>query len=409
MQDSKLRITDVEVLNLRAEYPPELRFRYSGGICTGRITSLVRVSTEGGLVGWGTVYSHPKLIRVILEEHLKPFLLGEDALEIDRLWGMMYTLTRWYGQKGVAISALGAVDIALWDLKGKALGKPVSELLGAGQRSVPAYASGLLWKEDVQDLEIEARDHMEAGFQGVKMRLGRGQAYDLAALEAVRRGVGSHGDVMVDGSQRYSMETAIWLSPHLVEKGVVYFQEPFPPEEMDNYVMLRRKTQIPLAAGENEFGVRGFQEWVRAEALDILQPDVCRSGGITEVLRIGQMAAEVEIPIITHTWSDALAIIANAHVVAALPNGKMVEVDQTGNPFVEELLIEPLDIHNGQLHLSDTPGLGVEPNLECIEKYSFPPGQAMPDGLYSDLIFGPDYRITPPLYEMDSEGDSNSE
>jgi len=386
MPGSKLRIAEIEVLNLRADYPHEFRFRYSGGVCTGRVTSLVRVTTEDGMVGWGTTYSYPKLVQIILEDHLKPFLLGEDPLEIEELWEKMYKLTRWYGQKGVAISALGAVDIAFWDLRGKALAKPVYELLGANREAVPAYASGLFWKDDVEDLASEARGHMKRGFQGVKMRLGRGQAYDLAALKAVRSAVGPDGDVMVDGSQRYTLEMAEWLGKHLVEQGVGYFQEPFPPEEMDEYVLLREKTSIPLAAGENEFGVRDFHSWIQAGALDILQPDVCRAGGITEVLRIGHMAA--------------LAIIANAHVVAALPNGRMVEVDQTGNPFVEQLLTEPLEIHKGQLHLSDKPGLGVEPNLEFIEQFRMPPDRDLPDGLYSDLIFGSDYLIKPTPYEM---------
>jgi D-galactarolactone cycloisomerase len=400
MPKEKLRIGEIEVINLCFEYPENLRFRYSGGVCTGRLTSLVRVIAENGLTGWGTAYSYPKLVSIIIEEHLKPFLIGKDLSSLDSLWEQMYKLTRWYGRKGVAISAIGALDIAFWDLHGKMVGKPVYKLLGAERDAVPAYASGLFWQDDVTMLEQEARRHMNHGFYGVKLRLGRGQAYDQAALDAAYSGVGSDGAVMVDGSQRYTMETAEWLGQLLAEKKAVFFQEPFPPEDIDRYVELRQRVHVPLAAGENEFGVQGFRELLQNGALDILQPDVCRAGGITEVWRIATLAHKKNIPIATHTWSDALAIIANAHVVAALPNGMMVEVDQTGNQFVEDLLIEPFCIKNGLLYLPEAPGLGVDIDMNFVDRMRLSEEQGPLDGLYSDLIFGAKYLISPTPYEL---------
>jgi D-galactarolactone cycloisomerase len=326
--------------------------------------------------------------------------MGQEISSLNELWEQMYKLTRWYGRKGVAISAIGALDIAFWDLLGKTLGKPVYKLLGADRNAIPAYASGLFWQDDVRMLEQEARRHMDHGFYGVKMRLGRGQAYDQAALDAVYIGVGSKGAVMVDGSQRYSTETAEWLGKLLADKNAVFFQEPFPPEDIDRYVDLRQRIKVPLAAGENEFGVQGFRELLQNGALDILQPDVCRAGGITEVVRIAALANEQNIPIATHSWSDALAIIANAHVVAAASNGMMIEIDQTGNPFVEELLVESLHIKDGLLHLPLGPGLGVDVDMNVVQRLRREDEQEPLDGLYSDLIFGARYLTPPTPYDL---------
>ena len=148
-----MKITDIQVTNLVFSYPGSRGFRYAGGVATGRVTSLVHVFTDEKIVGLGAGYSHPELLRTIIEGHLKPHLLGKDPQKTDSLWELMYRLTRWYGRKGVAMSALGALDIAFWDVRGKEAGKPISELLGSSRSSVPAYASGLLWQDDMSDLQ----------------------------------------------------------------------------------------------------------------------------------------------------------------------------------------------------------------------------------------------------------------
>src|SRR5207247_4491767 len=168
-------------------------------------------------------------------------------------------------------------------------------LLGAERDWSPAYASGLFWTDDVDELEAEARRHVERGFRRVKMRLGRNPEYDLAAVDATRRGAGGGNDVIVDGSHRYSPERAEWMGNELAARGVFWFEEPFPPEELDAYVALRPKIGVPLAAGENDFGVQEFRELIRAGALDIVQPDACRAGGTSETVRIGQLARDAAL------------------------------------------------------------------------------------------------------------------
>jgi L-alanine-DL-glutamate epimerase-like enolase superfamily enzyme len=394
-----MRIERIEVLNLRFDYPGEAGFRYAGGAVTSRVTSLLRVHTDGRHIGIGAAYSHPDLVKLILERHLAPHLVGRDPAEVEQLWDLMYGLTRWYGRKGVAISALGGLDIALWDLRGKAAGKPIYELLGAKRNQVPAYASGLFWTDHPGELEREAGEHIAHGFRRVKMRLGRDPDYDLTAVDAAKRGAGKGNDVIVDGSHRYSLERAEWMGGELAARGVFWFEEPFPPEEIDAYTALRPRIDVPLAAGENDFGVQGFRELIRAGALDIVQPDCCRAGGITECLRIGQMANDAKLGVATHTWSDAVALVANAHLVAALPNGITVEVDRTGNPCIDEILVEPLRIEGGQLLLDRAPGLGVELDDQVVSRLAAAYGESMADGNYSDLTFGREYHTVAPPFE----------
>ena len=399
-----MRIEDVEVITLRFDYPHGHGFTYAGGLVTSRVTSLVRVRTDSGLVGLGAAYSHPDLVRIIIEGNLRAHLIGEDPLQVEALWDKMYGLTRWYGRKGAAVSAIGGIDIALWDLRGKAKGQPVYRLLGGDRGVAPAYASGLFWHDDVSAVEREAARHRQRGFRRVKMRLGRSEAYDVAAVAAARRGVGADGDVMVDGSHRYTAEVAERMGRVLAEHRVFWFEEPFPPEDLDAYVALRPKLTVPLAAGENEFGTQGFREILRAGAVDIAQPDACRTGGITESMRVARMAAEYGVRIAPHTWSDAVALMANAHVVAAIPHGVTVEVDQTGNPSIDDLLTEPLRIEDGQLLLPDAPGLGIELNEATVQRLTVPSSQFMLDGNYSDFVFGRQHYSVPPPYETTVAG-----
>jgi D-galactarolactone cycloisomerase len=395
-----MRIEHIEVINLCFEYPEEKGFRYAGGTATGRLTSIVRVMTNRGHVGVGAAYSHPDIVRLVIEHHLRPLLLGADPREVEDLWTFMYRQTRWYGRKGAALSALGALDTAFWDLRGKDRGMSVARMLGAERTQVPAYASGLLWSDDVQTLADEAIGHVDNGYRRVKMRLGRDEAYDVAAVKAVRRAVGSEIDVMVDGSMRYSVEVAERIGNVLAAENVFWFEEPFEPDELDQFVALRDRVTIPLAAGENEFGYSGFRELLRVGAVDIVQPDACRAGGITECVRVGQLAVEYGAAVATHTWSDAVALTANAHVIASLPNGITVEVDRTSNPFIDELLIEPITVVDGLLTIPSGPGLGIELNEQILERFRTQDSVPVADGNYSDLVFGqPHLRAAPPYAE----------
>lgn len=398
-----MRIDHVEVLSLQHDYPPERRFRYAGGTCTGRLTSLVLVRTDTGHVGVGSAYSHPGLVQLVVERQLAAPLRGEDPRDVERLWQKMYELTRWYGRKGAAMTAVGAVDTALWDLRGQSLGKPVWKLLGGERASCPAYASALLWKDDVRQLAAEAESHLARGFRRMKMRLARSEDYDVAAVEAVRAAIGLDHDLMVDASMRYSPAIARRMGQFLAEQRVFWYEEPFAPEDLDAYAALRGTVGVRLAAGENEFGVQGFRELIRGQCVDIVQPDASRCGGISEVARVAELASTAGLPFAPHSWSDAVAVVANAQVVAAR-QGLTVEIDRTGNPFVDDLLIEPLIVRDGLLSLSDRPGLGIELDHEWIERHRMSDPLRVPDGSYSDMAFGPNLFAPVPPYRERHEG-----
>jgi L-alanine-DL-glutamate epimerase-like enolase superfamily enzyme len=383
-----MKIDHLETIHLRYEYADG--FTYAGGTCTARVTSLVLVHTDSGQVGVGAAYSHPGLIELIVKQQLEPFLVGQDPTQVESLWGLMYRLTRWYGRKGAAMTAIGAIDTALWDLRGQARGKPVWQLLGGDQPKCPAYASALLWKAP-DELAGEAAALIEKGFRRVKMRLGRDADFDIAAVQAVRRAIGPDNDVLVDGSMRYNPQTARELASVLEANNVFWLEEPFEPEDLDLYSALREEINVPLAAGENEFGAQGFRELIRTAAVDIVQPDASRCGGISEVKAVADLAQAAGLRVASHTWSDAVAIMANAHVISTLPHGITVEVDQTGNPFVEELLVEPLEIRDGVLQLSNAAGLGVALNRDVIERYRLKDPMTLPAGAYSDMVFGREF------------------
>jgi D-galactarolactone cycloisomerase len=398
-----MKIDRIEAINLIHNYPESDKFQYGGGICDGRLTTLILVHTDNDQVGIGSVYSHPGLVYLIVRDQLGPLLRGEDPADVDRLWEIMYGLTRWYGRKGAAMSAIGGIDTALWDLRGKALGKPVWKLLGGELSTCPAYASGLLWKDDVDELAEEAVKYIDRGFRRVKMRLARSEEYDKAAVRAVRDAIGPDNDVIVDASMRYHPDLARRMGKFFVQQGVFWYEEPFAPENIDAFVALRRGVGIPLAAGENEFGLQGFRELIHAGAVDIVQPDASRCGGISEVWKVGKLAQDHNIPFGTHSWSDAIAVVANAQVVSAMPNGISVEIDQMNNPFVNDLLIEPLSVVNGQLKLSDAPGLGVELDMEVVKRLRMADPLHIPNGVYSDMMFGKEnFPSTLPYLEMET-------
>lgn len=383
-----MKIDRLETIHLCFEY--DEGFTYAGGTCSARVTTLVLVHTDTGAVGIGSGYSHPGLMELVLQHQLAPFLQGEDPTQVEALWEKMYRITRWYGRKGAAMTAIGALDTALWDLRGQAAGQPVWRLLGGQRSTCPAYASALLWN-DVDALAAEAARHIENGFRRVKMRLGRSSEYDVAAVQAVRQAIGPDNDMLVDGSMRYNNQTAREMAAQLETHSAFWFEEPFEPENLEAFTSLRQDVRVPLAAGENEFGLQGFKELIRNQAVDIVQPDASRCGGITETKRVADAAQAAGLRVATHSWSDALAIVANAHVISNAPNGITVEVDQTGNPLVEQLLNEPLEISDGQLALSEAPGLGVSLNQAAIESHRLSDPFNLANGSYSDMVFGPDF------------------
>ncbi|GAB4340010.1 MAG: mandelate racemase/muconate lactonizing enzyme family protein [Candidatus Abyssubacteria bacterium] len=404
-----MKIDHVETIHLYFEYPEGKSFSTPAGPVKGRMTTLVRVHADNGLTGIGSAYAHPAMVEAAIQ-HLAPLLEGRavtdteyDPLsqfmrgddQIARLWRGMYVWTRWSGRKGAAMVALGGVDQALWDLRGQAEGKPVWQLLGGTTSKCPAYASGLLYGNPPDRVAELAAQLVEKGFRRVKMRIGYSWEYDIAAVRAVRSAIGPTADLMADGTWRFDLESARRTARELVANRVFWFEEPFEADDLDTYVALRGTIGLPLAAGENEFGFEGFRELIRVGAVDIVQPDASRCGGISEVVKVARCARTAGLRFAPHSWCDPVAVISNAHVVASHDNGITVEVDQTGNRFIEELLGVPLTVKDGMLDLGNRPGLGIALDPAALERFRVASPGDIPEGNHCDIILGPPTVLQP--------------
>jgi D-galactarolactone cycloisomerase len=284
-----MKITDVEVIVLR--HPLSRPFGFSQWWFEARTCCLVRVATDAGLVGWGECYGPPEPIKAVIDAVYAPLILrGADPFDNEVLWERMYNRMRDYGQKGVAVAAIAGVDIALWDLKGKAVGLPVCKLLGGVFRDrVQAYATGMYFTETDDlpaALAAEAAGYVAQGFRAVKLKVGLGLAADRANVRAVRAATGDGVTLMADANHAYDPKEAIRLGRVLEEHGVYWFEEPVPPEDIAGYIEVKAALDLAVAGGESEYTRWGFRELLGRRAVDIVQPDTCGAGGLTECKRI---------------------------------------------------------------------------------------------------------------------------
>jgi D-galactarolactone cycloisomerase len=266
---------------------------------------------------------------------------------------------------------MSGVDIALWDILGKVRGLPLYELLGGKRRDkVPVYATAL-YPEEPLKVASRARAFVEQGFHGVKIKVGFDLAQDIEIVRAVRQEVGKDFVVMTDANQGYNVEVALRAWEGFAEFGVFWLEEPLFVEDIEGHARLREQGKIPIAVGENLQTRYAFENFVVRRAVDFLQPDVARAGGITEVLKIAGLAAARKVPISFHTWGDAVALAASVHLSAAIPESMVMELDYTYNPLRAELLREPFELRNGYLYPPDGPGLGIEVNPEALQRFAF--------------------------------------
>lgn len=375
-----MKIVDVKVHLMQAEL--EKPFGFSQWWFHRRGAMIVEVTTDDGLVGWGEAYGPPEATGAIVEKLYKPLAVGKDPFQAGVLWEDLYNRFRDYGQKGVMIAALSGLDIALWDLMGKALGVPVYKLLGGAFRSeVAAYATGLYLKEaeDIpKALAREAECHVEAGFKAIKMKIGYGYERDVPYVKAVRDAIGPGAALMVDANHAYDASTAIKVGRSLEAFEIGWFEEPVPPEDIQGYIEVKKALSIPIAGGECEYTRWGFRELLSRRAVDIVQPDTCSAGGLSECKKIVAMASAWNTRYLPHVWGSGIALAANLHLIATIPPASMsanpiepiFEYDTTENPFRTELLVEPIIPHNGSLEVPQGPGLGIDVDRKVLVRYS---------------------------------------
>ena len=304
-----------------------------------------------------------------------------DALDHETVWQRMYVRSLDYARRGVLLAALSAIDIALWDIRGKYFGQAVSSLLG-GKKSkfIRPYATGLYFTrdEDLQEkLVQEALSYKKQGFRGIKMKVGLGIEKDTANIKAIREAIGGDADLMIDANHAYSVKEALQLCKKIEELSISWFEEPVSPEHYNGYRELREKTDIPIAGGECEYLRHGFLQLFNSRSVDIAQPDICASGGITEVKRIASMADTFGVELVPHSWGTGIALHAALHLVSNLdplpgrmtPPAPWMELDRTENAL-RDVLTEPVLIPaDGLLEVPDKAGLGVEVNEQALHQF----------------------------------------
>ena len=345
---------------------------------------LVRVVTDDGLVGWGEAHSPPipRVAQVLIEDLFTPQLIGRDPLAIDAIWDGLYASMRLRGYStGVMLEALAGVDIALWDLAGKALGKPIYTLLGGPYRTrIPAYHSGVPGG-NVEARVAEARKIVEAGFSAMKTSIGRAPLdEDLdgveAIVETVRGASGGKADVLVDAHGVYDARSATQAGRRRERMGVGWLEDPLPPEDVEGYAALCAALDLPVASGETECNRWQFEEKLRRRASDVILPDVCRAGGISEGRKIALIADVHNVPWCVHaSISTAVHLMAGLHLAAATPNFLLCEYPSSfkSSALANELFRGLPKPEGGFFQLSDAPGLGLEMDEDVMKHHVLDP------------------------------------
>ena len=373
-----MKIAAIETFDLAC--PLERPFGWSQGWLDQRSTTLVKVTADDGLVGWGEGAAAS-----LIDGLLAPLLIGQDPMDRAGLWERMFhALYNGNNAVGLAGSALSALDIALWDLAGKATGLPVCALLGGKVRDkVAVYATGLYYTEgEFPDrLLDEARGYVAAGFKGMKTKVGGlSIAEDVARVRALRDAIGPDIHLMVDANEAYNATTAIRLGQQLADLDLVWFEEPVNAQDLDAYLEVKAALPMAIAGGENLRTRYEFKPYLTRRAYDIVQPDIMHCGGITEMQRICAMANACGIQVNPHVWGSPVMIAATLHLAATLPpcppahnaqpymQEPVMELDRTPSAIRQELCAVPFDQEDSFVRVPTGPGLGIEVDEEVVER-----------------------------------------
>lgn len=359
----------------------EQSFCYSQLWYNSRTIMILEIITEDGISGFGEAFGNAFINQSIIEHAYAPKLIGQHIFDSGKIWDTLYNLLRDNGQKGSCIETLSAVDNALWDLKGKYTHMPVYQLLGGARRKrIMPYATGLYHSKSAtleKDLVEEAVSYVEAGFRAVKMKIGFGVQDDIHMVKQVRNAIGGNIDLMVDANHAYNALTATKLAREIEQYNISWFEEPVPPEDIEGYKQVKNATTIPLSGGEAEFTSYGFKRLVDERAVDILQPDCCVTGGLSEFLKIVTLAKIQNIQCFPHVWGTGIAVAVGLNAAFAMPdfpeslNPSEVyfELDRTPNIFREQISKKKLVIKDGYIDLPQYEGLGLDIDRELIKKY----------------------------------------
>lgn len=345
-----------------------------------RCICLVKITASNGQYGWGEAYGPATMVEAGIKL-LEPTVLGENPLENEVIWNKMYRKTLDFSRRGVYMASVSAIDIAIWDLKGKILGLPISTLLGGAHRTkIKPYATGLYFTDHenpAKTFKEEAELYISQGFKAMKMKVGLGIKEDVKNVAYIRKIIGPDIQLMVDSNHAYTFREAVELARKIEKYDISWFEEPLSPEFYHQYRELRQRTTIPISGGECEYLRFGFQQLIENKSVDIIQPDICASGGLTEAKRIAALASANGVDLIPHTWGTSIGLHVALHFISNIESvpGRMyqpdflMEYDQTENGLRDKLSFPLIEMKNGYIEVPNRPGLGIDIDEEVLRNY----------------------------------------
>jgi L-rhamnonate dehydratase len=371
-----MKITNLKATALRNK---EKSLSAGPGVC------MVEVETDNGLVGIGEACAQSEhdeaalATAVILERGIKPIVLGLDPMNPRTIWEKLYLETEWFGRMGTVMHAISALDIALWDVMGKALGVSVSRLLGGRFRNeVKTYASIIFDMDDFGAMAEESKVWTQEGYKAVKFGWGqtRDSSFGLdaekdeAAVRFLRESLGKNIDIMVDVGRyvNWTPTHALEMAKRFAKYDIYWLEEPLPQDDVDGFVWLTERSPVKIATGEGEYNRFGYKRLITSHAADIIQPDVGRAGGLTEGMRIADLVQAWNLSLVPHGFSSAINVAANLQWVASMPAATLLEFRRTKSPLMASLAKNPFSADNGILRIPDRPGLGIEINQDAVEE-----------------------------------------
>jgi L-rhamnonate dehydratase len=367
-----MKITSVEAIPLRL---PEITNDVDGT----QDDLLIRIDADEGITGWGEVDSSPTIARAVVDapmSHgiccgLRDILLGEDPLSVSQRWEDMCRRTAYYGRFGPAIHTMSGVDLALWDIAGKAAGKPVHELLGGSKRDrVLAYASALM-PDTPEAARARAASFRERGFRAMKFGwgpIGGDAVLDRELFSAVRDGAGPQATIMIDAGQCYSVEEALGAAEVLEKLRAAWLEEPLDPDDLEGYARLCAASAIPIAAGEAESGYPAFRRLIEQGCVHVVQPDLSRAGGFTVARRVAALGEAHRRRVIPHAYKSNILLAASLHFCAAFESADLLEYSTSISPIRLRLTHQDFPLQDGFVRVPDAPGLGVDIDAEVLKE-----------------------------------------
>jgi D-arabinonate dehydratase len=358
-----MKITDIKLTD-PIYLPTELQTDSINALSRANTYTFCQVFTDEGITGFVPARGGA-LVKSLVEEALKPYVVGEDPINNERIWSRMYWGSLSNGRRGAFMIALSIIDNAVWDIKGKAAKQPINKLLGGFQDSVNTYGSGINLNLTNDELVKQMTDFVKDGFKAVKMKIGhRDPKIDLERIRLVRAAIGPDIDLMVDANNAWGLMAAIDIAKRMEEFDIYWLEEPILADEIGSLAKLAKETSIPIAVGENHYGKWEFKEMIEQGAVEVVQCDIGKCGGVTEFLKIAAIADAYGLPVCPHN-SDFIDVPC----IAAIPNGLFQEYVKVNIEPVYQIVRDPIRPVNGMFAPSNKPGFGIELIPEAANKF----------------------------------------